>query len=581
MNTHLLCVMAVVLLGNVSVSTLHAEVSLPAIFGDHMVLQAGKKLLIWGMADPGEMVKVQLGDEATSATADVSGKWQISFPAHPEPSSKPTTLTVTGKNTLRFTDVLIGDVWICSGQSNMAFACFSDYKAKETIAAANEPEIRLFRVPYQVSLDPKSDIAPAPTNAAQEARWQICSPDVLASRGLYFTAAGYYFGHDLYQTLHRPIGLVETCESSTPAQAWTSCSGLEKEQALKHYLVARQKIADNFAHAAAEYPAKVAAFEAANAAWQAQYGVAWQQQMAAWYQASKAAIAAGQPPPARPVLPVPQPVRPRQPEGDGAVAANLYNGMIAPLIPFAIKGAIWYQGESNVSAGYEYRTLFRRMITDWREKWGQGDFPFLFVQLASFDAAKAQNWPKTENWPYLREAQALTLSLPETGMATAVDIGDASNIHPADKIDVGHRLALVARHLVYGEKIAWSGPVYESAAFDGGTTRISFTNLDDGLVIGQAPWVALSAKPLPADHLLGFTIAGADKNWVPANAKIDGSVVVVSSPQVAVPVAVRYGWANVTGGNLYNGAGLPAPPFRTDDWPDPAMGPGAIPVTTK
>jgi sialate O-acetylesterase len=238
--------------------------------------------------------------------------------------------------------------------------------------------------------------------------------------------------------------------------------------------------------------------------------------------------------------------------------------MINPLIPFAIKGAIWYQGESNAGAAAEYKTLFARMIKDWREKWAEGDFPFFWVQLASYKASPVQSWP------YLRESQAETLALPKTGMATAVDIGDANNIHPIDKLDVGHRLALAALDVAYGKKQVDSGPVYSGMKVEGNSIRLTFTHLGGGLDIKQAPWTAPGSTPLPTDHLSGFTIAGADKKFVDADAKIDGNAVVVSSAQVAAPVAVRYDWANVCTGNLYNADGLPATPFRTDDWKDPA-----------
>ena len=238
--------------------------------------------------------------------------------------------------------------------------------------------------------------------------------------------------------------------------------------------------------------------------------------------------------------------------------------MVAPLIPYAIKGAIWYQGESNasVAGSTEYRTLFGRMITDWREKWGEGDFPFLFVQLAGYGG----NSPR-DVWPFVRESQLKTLALPNTGMASAVDIGDPTNIHPPDKLDVGLRLALAAKHVAYGQKLVYSGPVFEAMKVEGGAIRIRFTQTGGGLIIGAAPWRPTTVQPLPADKLVGFAVAGSDRNWLPAEAKIEGNSVVVSSPQVPEPVAVRYAWNNSPQGNLYNKELLPASPFRTDDWP--------------
>jgi sialate O-acetylesterase len=245
--------------------------------------------------------------------------------------------------------------------------------------------------------------------------------------------------------------------------------------------------------------------------------------------------------------------------------------MIAPLIPYAIKGMIWYQGESNADNGLEYQTLFPRMISDWRGKWGRGDFPFLYVQLANFMAAQTK--PSEGGWAWLREAQLKTLSLPNTGMAVIIDIGDANDIHPADKLDVALRLALIARHVAYGEKLIYSGPIYDSMMIDGNKIRLSFKQTDGGLRMGAPPWTPTGA-PMPAPtQLTGFAIAGADQNWGWARAQIDGDTVVVSSDQVASPVAVRYGWANNPPCNLYNLEDLPASPFRTDNWPEPTPAP--------
>jgi sialate O-acetylesterase len=238
--------------------------------------------------------------------------------------------------------------------------------------------------------------------------------------------------------------------------------------------------------------------------------------------------------------------------------SSLFNGMIAPMIPYGIKGVIWYQGEANAGFGPGYRTLFGALITDWRQKWGEGDFPFLYVQLASYRLANF--------WSYLRESQLKTLELPKTGMAVAIDIGDPANIHPADKQDVGERLALAARHVAYGQDIVYSGPIYDSMKVEGGTIRLSFTQVGGGLVIAAPPWVASDATPVSTDKLVGFEIAGADKKWCEADAKIDGNTLVVSSPQVPQPAAVRYNWANAVQCNFYNREGLPASPFRTDTW---------------
>lgn len=548
---------------------LHADVTMPAIFGDHMVLQEGAKLPVWGTADPGEAVTVTVGPEKAQAKADDKGNWRVELAPLPGDST-PVTVTVKGKNTVTFSDVLIGEVWICSGQSNMEFGIGNDYQGAKNIAQANEPEIRLFLVPHATSLEPQNDLAKVPaTNLA--GKWQVVTPAVMGGKWGWngFSAAGYYFGREIHQATGKPVGLIGTYWGGTPAQAWTSLTGLEKDPELKHYVDAYNKIVADLPTATAAYPAKVAAYKTALAAWEANGGKAFEDQMKAWDAAAKQAVASNQPPPPRPVPPSPRPRPPAPTDGGQDAPTNLYNGMVAPLIPYAIKGAIWYQGEANAGRAAEYRKLFPRLIMDWRKKWGEGDFPFFWVQLASY---KANAVP---NWPFLREAQAMTLSLPKTGMATAIDIGDPNNIHPIDKDDVGHRLALVAEHGAYGKTLVYSGPVYKAMKTNDGAISLTFTHEGGGLVIGHAPWASSDASPQPADHLAGFTIAGADKNFVPADAKIDGASVIVSSAQVPAPVAVRYDWANAPDplGSLYNKEGLPAFPFRTDDWIDPvAMG---------
>jgi sialate O-acetylesterase len=379
---------------------------------------------------------------------------------------------------------------------------------------------------------------------------------------------GYYFGREIRQATGKPVGLIESTWGGTPAQAWTSLSGLRQEPELQNFVSAYETTLANFEVANAAYPAKRAAFQKAVTAWKAAGGGAFEDKMKAWQASAQQAAAAGLPaPPDKPTFATPRPIPPPEPDGGAHNPTNLYNGMIAPLLPFAIKGAIWYQGESNAGAAAQYRVLFKRMIVDWREKWGEGDFPFFWVQLAGYKAGPVQNWP------FLREAQAQTLVLPDTGMATAVDVGDPNNIHPTDKFDVGHRLALVAEDMVYGRSVADAGPVYAGMTKQGGTVTLRFSNVGGGLVIGKAPWAAPGVAPLPTDHLVGFTIAGPDKTFVPADAKIVGNTVVVSSAQQPLPEAVRYDWANAPEGNFYNADGMPAFPFRTDDWVDPvAMG---------
>ena len=296
-----------------------------------------------------------------------------------------------------------------------------------------------------------------------------------------------------------------------------------------------------------------------------------------WNVAAAKAHAAGQPEPPKPVPSQPMPKAPGDPTG-GPLPGNLFNGMIAPLMPYGIKGVIWYQGEANAKpqTAIEYRTLFGDMIKDWRAQWGEGDFPFLFVQISSYADAPALT--PLGAWAYLRESQLKTLALPNTGMATAVDIGAAQNVHPQDKLDVGLRLALAAMHVAYKQDVVFSGPIYQGEKFEGNTVCVSFTQTGSGLIIGTAPWTSGGTTPLPNTSLAGFEIAGSEGKFVPADARIDGNTVVVSSPQVAQPLYVRYGWANVVRANLYNKEGLPASPFRTDNLPMPPLPAPAAPA---
>jgi sialate O-acetylesterase len=530
-----------------SFEMLPADVKMPAIFGDHMVLQQATKLPVWGTADAGEKVTVTVGSETGSATAGSDGKWTVTLAPLPA-GTTPVTMTVAGKNTLTFHDVLVGDVWICSGQSNMEFGLGNAHNAKDEIPQANVPLLRLFLVPKKTSLHPETDIAAAPKGTLA-AQWVLCTPDNIIKVGGWngFSAVGYFFGREIQKTTGRPVGLIGTYWGGTAAQAWTSVEKLAGEPALKHYADLLAKTQGTYPQALLKFPAIQAAFEASLAKWKKDAGIAPDAPVTPADLAK--AKAAGLPPAPKPPAP---------PDGGPNMPSTLYNGMIAPLIPYAIKGAIWYQGESNAGQPVEYKTLFADMITDWRQRWGEGDFPFLFVQLAKYRE------PNT-GFAQLRESQLKTLALPNTGMAVAFDIGDQKDIHPKDKIDVGLRLALAAKHVAYGQTLVYSGPIFDKLQVDGSAARVSFTQIGGGLVIGTAPWTPAGATPLPNSNLAGFTIAGADKNWVPADARIDGDSVVVSSPQVAQPVAVRYAFPFAEG-NLYNKDGLPASPFRTDDW---------------
>lgn len=492
----------------VALSVGHADVTLPAVIGDNMVLQRGVEARVWGMAEPGEKVTVRLCEHEVSAVADASGDWQVKLPTMA--AGGPFEMTVAGNNTIPVRNVLIGEVWVCSGQSNMAMSVSSSFNAAAEIRAANHPGIRLFSVRRKVSEEPLRDC---------EGAWAVCSPQTVGG----FSAVGYFFGRTLHETLGVPVGLINSSWGGTPAEAWMTVQTLEADEDLRPILARWEQILAN-------YPAALERYNTALAAWKTE--------------AEKAREAGNQPP-----------AQPRPPAGPDSPhrPASLFNGMISPLLPYAIRGAIWYQGESNAGRAWQYRKLFPAMIRDWREAWGQGDFPFLFVQLANYMAVEPQ--PANSAWAELREAQTMTLALPNTGMACIIEVGEENDIHPRNKQDVGKRLAMAALGTTCGLDIPHSGPMYESMKIEGNRIRISFTHTDGGL-----------KTPLDAP-VNGFAIAGEDRKFYWGNAVIEGDCVVVSARNVTAPVAVRYGWGNNPVCNLYNGAGLPAVPFRTDDWP--------------
>jgi sialate O-acetylesterase len=484
-----------------------AEVKLPAIISENMVLQAGMKCPIWGTADAGEEVTVTLGAQTAKAAADKDGKWKVTIgPLEP---GGPFDMKIAGKNTIEIKNVLVGEVWVCSGQSNMEWKVSISNNAKDEIAAADFPKIRHFEVTKKVAAEPLADVSGS---------WKICTPQTAGG----FTAVGYFFGRELHKTLNVPVGLIHTSWGGTPAESWTSKGTLEADPELKVML-------DNWAKQEANYP-------------QAKEGFA--KVLDKWKADSEKAKAENKPVPKKPNAP-------QDPATSSWKPSGLYNGMIAGLVPYGIQGAIWYQGESNAGRSYQYRKLFPAMIQDWRKNWGQGDFSFFWVQLANFMARKTE--PAESGWAELREAQQMTLSLPKTGTGLAIDIGDAKDIHPRNKQDVGKRLALNALAVTYGKDVPYSGPLYELMKVEGKTIRLKFKHVFGGL----------EAKD---GDLKGFAIAGDDKKFVWAQAKIDGETVVVSSDGVDKPLAVRYAWADNPECNLYNKAGLPASPFRTDDW---------------
>lgn len=508
------------------VSSACADVAVSGLFSDHMVLQRDMPLPVWGSARPGEEVAVTLANRKGAAKADAAGRWRVTLESLP--AGGPLVLTITGRNTLAIKDVLVGEVWVCSGQSNMAFAVPRAVNGKEEAAQAAYPKIRLLKVARRPADEPGDDVG---------GHWQICSPDAVAD----FSAVGYFFGRDLEKSLNVPIGLIDSSVGGTPAESWTPRPVLEADPALK-------VVFDN-------WQKRIAAAEAAERKQAAGSTERRQATRPAGRRATRSVTTRPAPGQAgtrarsgvaRPAYTAAQLRRSSQ------RPAVLYNAMIHPLVPYAIRGVIWYQGEANTGRAYQYRKLFPAMIESWRRAWGQGGFPFLFVQLAG--CQRGQKAPYESAWAELREAQTMTLSLPKTGMAVITDVSEANNIHPANKQEVGKRLALAARAVAYGQKIAYSGPLYDSMSVEGDKIRIKFKHAEGGLEARGGP-------------LKGFAVAGDDRKFVEATATIDGEAVLVGSDKVDRLAAVRFGWADVPDGNLYNKAGLPASPFRTDDWP--------------
>jgi len=499
-----------------------ADVRLPAVISDNMVLQSDTNVPIWGWAVPNETVTVSIGKQKQTATANADGKWMVKLGAI-KSSSTTLEMTVSGKNTITIKNILVGQVWLGSGQSNMEMpvAGYGFEKtpnpitcvinAEQEIAGAQHPLIRLFTVEKAVSDKPLADC---------NGRWVECSPKTIPG----FSAVAYFFGRELHKELKQPVGLINSSWGGTIAETWMSVDSLCANPDFAPILQRHEEILKKYPNGKTDYD----------------------KAFVQWQKDANEAAKAGKPEPAQPVLPFGM----QNPQG----AALLFNGMMSPVIPFAIKGVIWYQGESNTTRAKQYQTLFPALITDWRTVWQQGDFPFLFVQLASFYVPPT--WGSPLVWAELRESQLKTLSVPNTGMAVTIDIfEDVNNIHPKNKQDVGKRLALCALAITYGRDIEHSGPIYKSMKVEGNKVYLTFTHVDGGLV----------AK---GGELKTFVIAGADQKFVPAHAVIRNGTVMVESSDVKEPVAVRYAWSDVTTGcNLYNVAGLPASPFRTDDWP--------------
>ncbi len=498
-----------------------ADVKLHGLFTDHMVLQQKTTVPVWGQADPDEKVTVTFQGQKVTATADAKGKWMAKL-ENLEPGG-PFEMTVEGKNSVKLADVLVGEVWICSGQSNMQWTISQSKDPKETIAASANPNLRLFQQRQVTSGKPLDHTQ----TADAWKQWRVAAPESVPG----FSAVAYHFGQSLQKARNVPVGVIHTSWGGTPAEAWTSSEFLEKTPEVAHYLKSIRSAQDNWEK---NQESMIKNFEEQKKKFDAE---------AEKLRAENKKVPAA-------------PRKPQHPNTNPNSPTVLYNAMINPMIPYAIKGAIWYQGESNAGRAYEYRTLFPTMIQSWRAAWGY-DFPFLFVQLAPFMDISKQ--PQESNWAELREAQLLTsLKLAGTAQAVITDTTDEKtdqkDIHPKNKQPVGERLALAARQKVYGEKIVGTGPLFEKLTIEGDKAILHFTSIGSGL-------------ECKGSELTGFTIAGEDKKFHNATATIKGDTIVVTSDAVKQPVAVRFGWSNYPVVNLFNKEGIPASPFRTDEWP--------------
>lgn len=486
------------------VPSAQADVSLPALFGDGAVLQRDTPLPVWGKAAPGEVVTATMNGAKQSTIAGADGKWRVTLP--PLPVGGPYTLTVSGNNTLTRTGLLSGDVYVCSGQSNMELSLQRAKTGAAAVAASADPKLHLFKIGYAYPTTPADDV---------KASWRAASPESTGG----FSAVAYFFGRAIRKAEGDvPVGLIGAYVGGTPGQGWTREEALTADPDLKRRYVDT-------------YPAEQAAHDKA---------------MADYTVALAKAKAEGN-------------KEPLKPYGFWRYS-SLYNGMIAPIVGFPIKGVVWYQAESNARDPAGYRTLLPTMIRDWRAQWKSSTLPFLLVQLPPFGTSAGDGLA----WAEIRETQARTAAiLPNVAFVVTTDIGTQHDIHPTDKEPVGERLALAARKLIYGESsLVASGPTFRSLKITGNEALVTFENAGEGL---EARSGLSSGNPVSADTLSGFTIAGADGRFVPAVAKIVGKDrVSVSSPDVPAPKSVRYGFVNFPIVNLWNRNGLPAAPFRTD-----------------
>jgi sialate O-acetylesterase len=632
-------------------SPIYAEPVLPHLFSDHMVLQRDADIRVWGWADPGEEISISLGGHTKATSADGQRHWKIDLPAMP--AGGPFVLHVQGKKTVEFKDVMIGEVWVASGQSNMTYALSGATGAAEEIPKADYEEIRFFTVPQKISLTPETDISPA--------EWVVCSPESAKT----FSAVSYFYARDVYRALGVPVGIILSARPGTAGEEWTDPEALRREPALQSILKAwddSPASVKSFAARPMDFslefddfellpqprdgslPARISDFDdgTSRTSTGGEWTYSWKDspraafelvapgrgnkgyaarvsgtldevsssRLQANFHADLSAADMSQFSGIRfwvrgngqfqleilqPTISdwdnyaaeiihatpewkqitisfkglkqagwgVSKPLTLQTLTGFQLVnmtsagdperpPSGLFQGMIAPLQEYRIRGALWYQGEGNTWRAYQYRKLLPAMIAGWRKGWGEGDFPFLIVQLANHGSSPELG---DSIWAELREAQFLTArAMPNTGLAVSIDVGDPKNLHPPRKEEVGHRLALWALGTTYGEKLVYSGPLYDSMKTAGESVQIHFLQVGSGLDSRGGP-------------LKGFAIAGTDHIFHWAEARIEGDTVIVSSPEVKAPVAVRYAWAGSPDCNLYNKEGLPASPFRTDDWP--------------
>ncbi|EDY17583.1 protein of unknown function DUF303 acetylesterase putative [Chthoniobacter flavus Ellin428] len=568
-----------------AIAHLHADVTMPPIFGDHMVLQSGVPLTVWGWAEPGEKVNVQIAGVTATGEADKDRKWRIKLSPLPE-NSQPTTMTIRGKNTVVLSDVLVGDVWLCSGQSNMEFGLGAT--SLKGIKLQDEPQIRLFTVPRSIRPYPsEGEMAPPTPESPLSGKWLVATVDNAMKGGQWqgFSAVGYYFGNFIHAKTKMPVGMIASVWGGTPAQPWISLEGLQSDPRLKGEADSVPRYRASYEQNLKKYDEEMKKWKVEVAEWEKKAGYPlneYARHVKDWGHEADKLKAAGQPVPPRPEQP---PREPRDFANNNQVSSALFNGMIAPLIPYAIKGALWYQGESSASQPLHYQALLPALIADWRKKWGVGDFPFFIVQLPNFIQGGQQPIMPPDSpsvWAAMREAQKnIAAAVSNTDLAVTIDLAAIKvSLHPWDKWDVAERLSLLARKKVYGEpNLVAHGPVYKSQTVEGNKVRITFEpdSIGGGLSLDNPPLhlyyaVELPRPSTPPQDLTGFVIRRSGQSFRGSQSlHRQDNTVVVSSEKVANPVSVRYDWADNPHGDLYNKEGLPAGPFRTD----------AIPLGTK